>query len=163
MDLIGALAEFDGWHVAPLEVLAAREWRGGDLRVLEAAVSDEQLGVAASWVVKALLERGEARLDMGRVFEVLEGAEDWEVQLHLLQSVRFAPAMAVAQVNRVRALTTAKRAMVRVWAVDAFVRIAVESGAGLEDARGMVARGLDDGPASMRARCRALEKLIGGI
>ena len=47
MDVAGALAEFDGRHVAGLQALAEGDWRGQDLRALEAAVLDARLGVAA--------------------------------------------------------------------------------------------------------------------
>ncbi|MCP5072990.1 MAG: hypothetical protein GY947_06810 [Rhodobacteraceae bacterium] len=162
---MNALNRFDGKTTTELKEalpLAAEPDQAGTL--MHACWSEEpRLAVAATWVVKALVESGQGgHLDMPEMFTVLETADHWEVQLHLLQIVQYAPEAAVDQVAAVRRLLGAKKTLIRVWALDAFVRVAGVRGELRDEARAMIAAGLNDKAASMRARCRNLESLHHG-
>ena len=155
-----ALSEFDGKHVARLRaVVDAFDPAQAErlMRVCENGVARET--VAASWVIKAVGERGNAdAFDWPRLFRVLETAPDWECALHLLQSVQHvADGPTDAQI---RPWLDHTRLLVRVWALDAFVRLALHDDALRDEARARIATAQADGPASLRARARALEKLL---
>ncbi len=163
MELTEILARFDGKTTTELKEalpLAAQSDQADAL--LRACWSENpRVAVAASWVVKALIESGRAGyLDMPAVFEVLETADHWETQLHLLQIVQHAPEAAVDRVAAVRRRLAAQKTFVRVWALDAFVRIAGVRGELREEARALVEAGMQDKAASMRARCRNLQSLV---
>lgn len=159
MDLAHALAEFDGKLTAPLrDVVAAFEDRDG-------AVLAEQChgahAVAATWVVKALLEENRAgSVDLHRVFAGLGAAQHWEAHLHLLQSVQHAPEAAMAQVLAIRGLLDHPKTLVRVWALDAFVRLALVERGFLAEACELVSTAMAGKAASLRARGRALQVVL---
>ena len=162
MELENALARFDGTHTAELKE-AVEVARAAPEGALEAACSEAGLAVAATWVVKALLEQGAAeRLDLEAVFATLPMVSEWEAQLHLLQAVQYAPFAAVDQSGAVEALLDAKKTLVRVWALDAFVRIAGERVALREQAKARVEAALVGSAASLRARARALDGICAG-
>ncbi|MCP5089139.1 MAG: hypothetical protein GY952_20350 [Rhodobacteraceae bacterium] len=157
---MNALNRFDGKTTTELkEALPLAAEPDQAVTLMHACWSEEpRLAVAATWVVKALVEEGKgAHLDLAALFAVLESADHWEVQLHLLQVVQYAPEAAVDQVAAVRRLLGAKKTLIRVWALDAFVRIARVRGELRDEARAMVSAGLNDKAASMRARCRNLQ------
>ena len=155
MDLTRALAEFDGKHTDPLRVAAA-DYENADASTLEAECFGAR-AVAATWVVKALLEDGRAlSLDMNSVFEALRTNNQWETTLHLLQSVQYAPEAALAQVFAIQELMANPKTLIRVWALDAFVRVAQVDRGFLPEARRLVDQALENEAASVRARARAL-------
>ncbi len=163
MSVIEAVLSFDGKHVDDLNS-AARNFAPSDGPVLiELCSSGESAHrVAATWIVKAVLETGGAApLDLPAFFARLDVETDWEALLHLLQSVQHAPEAASARRAAVRNLLDHKKALVAVWALDAFVRIGLETGDGLEDARQRVETSLTYGKAAMRARARHLAPLLG--
>ncbi len=153
MDLREALARFDGVHTDALKAAmpSAREDRVG----LVAACFEAELEVAATWVVKAFFEAGESEGLTG-VVGALPGAQNWAAQLHILQCVRFLPEAAVPVVGAIRPLLSSKRALVRVWALDAFVRVAEVRAELRLEAKGLVEEALEGGGASLRARARDL-------
>ncbi|MEE9427301.1 MAG: hypothetical protein V3V25_04045 [Paracoccaceae bacterium] len=159
MELARALAEFDGKLTAPLrDVVAVFDDRDG---ALLAELCHGTQAVAATWVVKALLEDDRAgALDLHRVFEALGAAPHWEARLHLLQSVQHAPEAAMAQGFAIRGLLAHPKILVRVWALDAFVRLALVDRGLLAEARELVSAALDDRAASLRARGRALQLVL---
>lgn len=151
-----ALAEFDGTHTAPL--IAALDVARADTGALVRLCGDADVAVAATWVVKALVERGDA-VDLGPVFDGLAGQADWAAQLHILQCVQYAPDAAVGQVDVIRALRGAKKALVQVWALDAFVRVADVAPELRDEASAAVATAISAKAASLRARARALKEV----
>lgn len=159
MDLTRALAEFDGRHAASLRRVAADFDDQNAAELIRLCQSE--YSVAATWVVKVLLEAGRARaIDLEQVFGTLDVDALWEASLHVLQMVHLAPDAALAQVFTIRALLTHPKTLVRVWAMDAFVHVALAEPVYLPDARAIVARVGDQDPAFMRARARHLQDLL---
>ena len=156
--LAEALARFDGTHVEDLrDALPEAEAAG---KSLIAACTDPDTEVAASWLAKALIEVGTARFDPARFFETLPRMTHWQAQLHLLQSVQYAPDLAQPLARQIRDLLDSRKTFVRVWALDAFTRLAILRPELVPEARARIAAALDHGPASLRARARALEALL---
>ena len=149
-----ALARFDGKHTAAL--VKAEELARDDLAGLVALCSDADVAVAATWVVKALAEKGVA-VDLARAFAGMRVDGPWDAQLHLLQCAQFAPEIVLTRIDVVRALMDARKTLVRVWALDAFVRGADIEPAWRAEAARAVDVALDGGAASLRARARALK------
>ena len=85
----------------------------------------------------------------------------WETALHLLQIVQYAPDVALQQIGAIRRLMGHSKALVRVWALDAFVRLALVEDIYLPEARVLVEKALKGEAPSTRARARALNKLLG--
>ena len=163
MHMVEAILSFDGTDVDDLKAVAASDEAADTQTLVSLCGSDvARHRVAATWLVKALLERGAAiGLDLERVFVRIETETAWEALLHLLQSVRFDPATAVAQRDAIRRHLDHDRAFVRVWALDAFVQVALAEGAELEEARARVDEALTARQASLRARARQLAPLVG--
>lgn len=149
-----AFLEFDGIHTAPL--VASKDLARADLDALIALCGDTEVAVAATWVAKALVEDGVA-VDLKQVFATLAQQSDWAAQLHVLQCVRHAPEAAVPQTDHIRALLGGQKALVRVWALDAFVRLADLIPDLRDEAAGLVEQALTSGTASLRARARDLK------
>lgn len=161
MSLSAAVHNFDGKHVADLEA-AARDFSSSDAtRLAELCESDvANVRVAATWVFKRLCETDRFHgVDSNRCFATVANAP-WEAALHLLQSVQYVPEAAAMQSEEILTHIESPKAMVRAWALDAVVRVALVSNAGLPDAKAHVCRALDDGKASVRARARKLASLL---
>jgi hypothetical protein len=152
--LKAALARFDGTHTAELvEALdLGRENRGE----LVALCGDTDVAVAATWVIKALVEKGEA-VDVAAVFETLFLQTEWPAQLHVLQCAQYDLDAAAAHIEAIRSLMRSPKVLVRVWAMDAFVRGAVVQPDLRGQASKMVEAALSGGAASLRARARELK------
>ncbi|MEM9642757.1 MAG: hypothetical protein AAGA19_14785 [Pseudomonadota bacterium] len=150
MRILAAVQAFDGVTTDGLG-LAAQRYQSDDaedlLRMCRSDVARE--AVAGTWILKALLETGRADgIRLEQAFDVLRSPPDWTVALHLLQSVRFArDAVAQALIDP---YLDHERTLLRVWALDALVRVAPDA------ARARVDAALHDTAASMRARARAL-------
>ena len=162
-DVLEAVLAFDGKHVDELNSAAQQfsEADGGALIEL-CSSSDPLHRVAATWIVKAVLEDGRPEgLDLGSFFVRLEDETEWGALLHLLQSVQLDSRAASKHRDAVRRLLDHRKTLVAVWALDAHVRIAMETGDGLEDAHRCVEAALAHDKASMRARARHLAPLLG--
>lgn len=161
-----AIAGFDGRHVASLESVSSRlQASPAVLRDLVAKClsGNEAAQVAASWILRRLLERG-AVPPPGTLDRLIAGMgriEGWETRLHLAQSFQWlAP-------NEAQALTAARvladwygseKSFVRAWACDAIWRLGLRHG-GLEaEARRIAALAEADPAASVRARARNLPR-----
>ena len=163
MSLLDTLKRFDGKSTTELKEAASMvRDRSVAREVEEACASDDQhLRAGATWVVKHLVEKGRATdVDLEAVLKTLPTATEWTAQLHLLQIVQYAPEAAVDLAGDVRSLLTSPKAFVRVWAVDAFVRIAGVRPELLPEASSYVSEGLNSKAASMRVRCRNLQPLL---
>ncbi|MDJ0638334.1 MAG: hypothetical protein QNJ20_05835 [Paracoccaceae bacterium] len=161
--VLEAVLAFDGKHVDELRFAAERVLEADGGALVELCSSDDPLHrVAATWIVKAVLEDGRGQtLDLGKYFSCLKDETEWGALLHLLQSVQLAPKAASNHWDAVRRLLDHKKTLVAVWALDALVRIAVETGEGLEEAHRRVEAALAHEKASMRARARHLAPLLG--
>lgn len=160
MELFEAFSAFDGKHVEPLKSAVA-VFSNDDADVLVDACVGVN-AVAATWIVKSLLESDlAAGLDMHRVFSALGQSDGWEPALHLLQSVQFAPDAAASEVFAIRKLMAHPKTLVRVWALDAFVRVAIAEPEFLSEAKTLVMDALSGKAASLRARARALAGVLG--
>ena len=143
-DVIDRLAAFDGKHVAPLRALARSDLPSRDLLPFLPGPHE----VAASWVLKARAEGdGLDEATARSVFATLPKLSQPDAILHALQMVQFAP---VADPDTIRPFLDVKRTLHRVWALDAFSRVAPDEAAPL------ITAALDDPSAAMRARARAL-------
>jgi len=159
MDAFQALAEFDGTHIAPLKEVVAG-FQSGQAELLDKACHGPE-AVAATWVVKALLEQGRGgELDLGYVFTALRGGMQWEALLHLLQIVQHAPDAAMSEVMVIRGFLDHPKTLIRVWALDAFVRLALVDHTFLPEAVVLVEDALNAKASSVRARGRALRALL---
>ncbi|MEM7753580.1 MAG: hypothetical protein AAF230_09215 [Pseudomonadota bacterium] len=163
MCVIEAILSFDGTHVAELKA-AVSGYDASEAPALIDFCESDNLGhrVAATWIVKGLLEMGAVTgLDLARVFDRLNHENAWEPLLHLLQSVQHADDAALPYRDAIRRCLAHEKTLVRVWALDALVRIALAHDAERADAREAVDAALSDPKASMRARARKLAPLLG--
>jgi len=160
MTLIDAIMGFNGKHIAKLRS-AAERFRARDATDLAKMCLGAD-AVAATWVVKALCEKGRANeLDLNRVFAALGEDLDWEAALHLLQSVKYAPNAAAPFASAIINFLDHPKVLVRVWALDAFVRLSLVAPKYQSDAKVRVNDALSAKAASLRARARVLENLLG--
>lgn len=148
-----ALEEFDGTRVEPL--LRAVPEAKGNLGALVCYCADPRLAVGATWLVKHLAEAGED-VDFHGVFQTLGAQDHWAAQLHILQIVQYRPELALAATVQVRALLDAKKVLVRVWALDAFVRIADLDADLRKEGKARVTEAMGATSASLRARAKNL-------
>lgn len=163
VDVREAIFAFDGRSVADLKLAVEHVSPVEAEALLDLCSSgDPAHRVAATWIVKALLEtsRG-AMLDLSALFSRLGEETAPDAILHLLQSVQFAPAQASGQRTAIEAHLKHKRTLVAVWALDALVRIALHTGEQMVAARNLVDMALMHDKASMRARARHLAPLVG--
>ena len=161
--LIQAILAFDGTDIAELKSAFAGFSETDAFALAELCESpDANVSVAATWVVKALCEAGSgSQLDLPRIFAALPDAPDWQAALHLLQSVQFAPHAAASQESAILAHLEHDKTLVRVWALDAFCRLADSNLELASKARDKVNQALDDPKASVRARARHLAGALG--
>lgn len=153
MGLKQILARFDGKHVHELREAAATM---SDAEITElAAFCGGEHAVAATWLVKHLLETGRPT-DFAQAFAHLSGELPWEAQLHLLQCVQFAPDVALIRHKEIRSLLNHPKTLLRVWAMDAFVRVWQVDPLLAKKAPALVHAALQDKSASLRARARHL-------
>ncbi len=149
-----ALAAFDGRQVAPLSRLVEQGLGGAACDTLLKAVPGPN-EVAATWVIKALFEQGSGS-DLGSAFARLGAVEAPDAVLHLLQSVQYAPDASVGAEVAIWPLLSHRRGLLRVWALDALVRIRPSDPA----VRARLQEALDAKEPAMRARARALSQLV---
>ncbi|QBY02446.1 hypothetical protein E2K80_18260 [Rhodophyticola sp. CCM32] len=159
-DIQDALTRFDGVRVAVLQkVLAADLQPEAEEELLARLDGPDQIG--ATWLVKALAEAGrlsDAR--MAAVFASLPELTEPDAVLHLLQTVQHAPHAARPHRQVLLRFAAARKLLVRVWAFDAYCRLA-EGDAERADARERIARALTDRSKAMQARARALARVFG--
>lgn len=155
-DLAAALAAFDGKLTEPLRPMVD----DADAAEVLAACDNGDTEVAATWIAKAMIDAGSDRLHPAALVRKLDQVKGWEAQLHILQCVRHAPDAALDHLPLFRELMAAKRTLLRVWALDAFVRIAQVRPELRPEAAKRVQAALSDGPASLKARARHLEALV---
>lgn len=155
--LAEAIHGFDG---TTQELRAAAEaFQAPDAEILSSYLSStvDRHRIAASWIAKSLIENGRGDfLELPEIFARLEQETAWEVQLHLLQSVQYAPDAALPQNDTLMGLLDHPKTLVAVWALDTWVRVALVRGDSLHMARSRVDAALSDPRASMRARARHL-------
>lgn len=156
--LAEALARFDGTHVEALRDALPEAGAAG--QALVDACHDPDTQVAASWLAKTLIGTGTAGFDPATFFDALPGMTHWQAQLHVLQSVRHAPDLALHLAPQIRDLLDSERTFVRVWALDAFACLATLRAELAPEARARITAARDHGPASLRARARALEGTV---
>lgn len=159
MDLSETLARFDGKHVDELRA-ASEGLDASELAALPKFCRGEH-AVAATWMVKLLIEANRVNL-LAEAMECLHADMPWEAQLHLLQCVQHAPDVAITKVSVIRQLMDHPKTLLRVWALDALVRIWTVEPALAVEAPKLVENALNDKAASVRARARQLAKITGG-
>ncbi|MEM1274331.1 MAG: hypothetical protein AAGF88_10970 [Pseudomonadota bacterium] len=151
--ILDAFESFDGRHVSPLRALI--EGDPDVARIFEHVPGPHE--VAASWVLKALAERGQMRdAELAGFLVRLSLLSEPDAILHLLQCAQYTPvAVARAMRDDLVPLYRHPRGLVRVWAFDAYIRGA-EHPAELADTTERIRQGLADRQAAMRARARGL-------
>lgn len=150
-----ALAAFDGKSTAVLRALVD----SADASDVLAACDRRDTEVGATWLAKAMIEKRAGGLHPADLIARLERVEAWQAQLHILQCVHHAPEAAVDHVAILRQLMESHKTLVRVWALDAFVRVARVRTELKGEAADKVRAALDAKQASLRARARHLESL----
>ncbi len=156
-DIAAALAAFDGKHTAPLKAALADDLSPDAEAALIAAVPgpDE---VAATWVVKALVEKNRlGQHHLATLFDRLPQITEPDAALHLLQCAQHAPDAARILRPHLVAFYGHTKILLRVWAFDAYCRGAD----GSEDLSERIRQGLADRSAAMRARSKALANEFG--
>ena len=156
--MIAAFEAFDGREVAPLRGLVATDPEVR--RVLEHVPGPHE--VAASWVLKALVERGAVTAaELAGFLGRLGLLSEPDAILHVLQCAQHAPGpVARAMRDDLVPLYRHPRGLVRVWAFDAYIR-GVEHPAELDDTSARIRQALEDRQAAMRARARGLAAEFG--
>ncbi len=156
-DIAAAFEAFDGTHVDPLRGLLAGPLSPDAEGTLLAAIPgpDE---VAATWLIKALVEKG--KLGAGQVahaFERFGQVTEPDAALHLLQCAQYAPQAAPLLRPHLTPYYGHAKILLRVWAFDAYCRGALPE----EDLTDRIKQGLRMRHASMRARSKALARDFG--
>lgn len=156
MTFAARLRAADARSTAELEAVI----EGGiDEDALALACHDPETSDAASWIVKALAERGESGdLDLAHCLSALHTAENWPTQLHLLQTIQHAPDAALEIASAVLNHLNAEKTLVRVWAMDALVHLATHQPNLRPSATQHLTRA-QFGPASLTARAKHLDKV----
>lgn len=163
MRVLMVLEEFDGRDRSGLEALIA-----DGLTPEERAIvcdlchqRDGRVGRGAAWLVRTLLEKKQGDgLDLAKVFRTLEADDEWSTRFHVLQSVQFAPALALSHVDAIRRLLDDDRTALRVAALDAFAHLATVDASLMAAAKTRLMVGLEDPKASIRARTRHLIAML---
>ncbi|MEX3017741.1 hypothetical protein [Gymnodinialimonas hymeniacidonis] len=156
-DIAAALEAFDGTHVDPLRAVLAEPWSPEAEDALLAAIPGPE-EVAATWLVKALVEK--AQLGTGQVaraFERFSAVTEPDAALHLLQCAQFAPDAAPILRPHLTPYYGHSKILLRVWAFDAYCRGAPPE----EDLTERIKQGVRMRHASMRARSKALARDFG--
>ena len=159
-----AIADFDGRHVAPLENLSSRlDPSGATFRDLIAKClgGDASARVAASWILRRLLERGAVPPPgaLDRLIASMGRIEDWETRLHLAQSFQWLAPSEAQALTAARTLVDwfgSEKNFVRAWACDALWRLGLRHPCLAAEARRIAALAEEDPAASVRARARNL-------
>ena len=144
-DITRALAQFDGTHTAPLRDVLQDDLSPEARATLVAAIPgpDE---VAATWLIKALVERGQ--LGTGQVAQVFEA---------FAKIAQYAPDAAPILRPHLTPYYGSSKILLRVWAFDAYCRGAPPD----EDLSARIRQGLRMREASMRARSKVLAQDFG--
>ncbi|MEJ6390292.1 hypothetical protein [Gymnodinialimonas ulvae] len=157
LDILRALADFDGTHTEPLRALLAEDLSPEAEDALLAALPgpDE---VAATWLIKALAGKG--RIGQGRIaqaFEAFGELSQPDAALHLMQSAQYAPDAASLLRPHLSPYYGSSGILLRAWAFDAYCRGAAPE----EDLSERIRQGLRSRHAAIRARSKALARAFG--
>lgn len=156
-DITAALAAFDGTHTAPLKAVVRDGLSPDAVATLIAAIPGPG-EVAATWLLKALVERGKIGSGtLAEVFDRLPQITAPDAALHVLQCAQYAPDAAPILRPHLTPFYGSKKIFLRVWAFDAYCRGADPS----EDLTERIRQGLSDRSAAMRARSKALARDFG--
>ena len=156
MDIEPILAAFDGRHVAPLRALVDRGLDGSARSMMLAAVPGQH-EIAATWMAKAMAERGDLAPEAFRaLFDALPRVTEADAILHVLQMVQHAPDLARGLRPHLVSLAGHNRLLVTVWAFDAFCRTCAPGETADRDER--IRQGLRHRSKAMQARARALAR-----
>ena len=127
------------------------------------ATEPGRLGAAATWMLKALLERGLVleRKQVARLGRTLDSLTDPWAALHVCQSVRFFQVTArnVSQFARFfeRCAATDQK-FLRAWSIDGYWRLAQAHERLLPRALELLEHGAKDTAASVKARVRNIRR-----
>lgn len=151
-DLEKAFVLFDGRDLTPLRRFVSESLSETAQNALLAACSGPD-AVAATWIVKALVERG--RLGSGqiaRAFEAFAEVTAPDAALHLLQCAQYAPDAAPILRPHLTPYYGHSRILIRAWAFDAYCRSAPVD----EELGDRIRQGLTSRHGAIRARARVL-------
>jgi len=165
MSLVDEILRFDGKRVDEMKAAIANnpsddEWHA----VVSYFVHPEaSYQVASTWSVKCALE-ADMTLPTDVCTSLVESAGSlvgWEPKLHLLQCVRYLD-LKEPQMDKLlvfaHACATNQKVLVRVWSLDAIVRLGLRVHGPTEPLGQRILSALEDKAASMRARARNLLK-----
>ncbi|MGJ8528172.1 hypothetical protein [Maritalea sp.] len=163
MSIVDVILSFDGKHVDELKLAVKNGISGAEWHQVATYFShpDTRLQASATWLVKTALEQSKP-VPSDVVDSLLSNSAlltGWEAKLHLLQSIQFLD-IDDAQTQNVRGFIksceASSKTLLRVWALDAFVRLNCNDEIGVDIAKGKTQSALKDDAASMRARARNL-------
>jgi|GEM_PF-3384634 hypothetical protein len=162
MSVLEAIFSFDGTHVGDLrDAVAGFDPSDGPVVIALCSSDEPSRRMAATWVVKSVLDRGlDPGLDVSVCFARLAVETEPGAVLHILQLAQHAPDAAGQYRTEVEALLNHDSLLVAVWALDASVRIALETQDGIDIARARVDAAFSHEKASMRARARHLARIL---
>ena len=165
MSAVEAILSFDGKHVDQLKSafkggINASEW------VDVASFFDHEHALyqtASTWLIKAALENAEKVPPevTSKLLTDKTSFSHWEARLHFLQSIQFL-GVPESELKDLRLFIAQceddKKTLVQVWALDAFVRLAVTDLSLTDETERKIQSALNHKAASMRARARNLLK-----
>jgi len=163
MSAVEAILSFDGKQVDELKAAIATSIGDNEWAEIASFFDHDEVKfqVASTWLVKNWLDL-EKPLPTEAVQQLLASTQsfvDWEPRLHFFQSVRL---LTLSKDQTLQVLSFAQecekdsKVLVRVWALDVFVRLSASLGENLDLVRTKLAAAGDAKAASMRARARNL-------
>lgn len=166
MNLIERLQNFDGKLVEPLEDLAEELATGTDDvdQLLTVASSDDaKLQVAATWVLKRLVESDLAlsQQQTREVLRLLKQVEHWEARLHLLQmldKLAIPSRKAAGLFKRLKQLVGDENKLVRAWAYNGLFVLGDQQPRYRDEVVELLQEAEQDPAASVKARVRRICK-----
>ena len=162
--LAQSLAGWDGKSAA--DITAVYEcycMKSNFIDDLISSLGAEQLQAAASWCLKHALEQ-DMTLDYAqrrKLFALINQLQDWQSRLHLLQSLPRLdiPAQQTGKLEAfIRDNLTDSNTFVRAWSYNAFHVLASQYPQCRDEAKAILAMGMRDEPASVKARIRNIDK-----
>ena len=129
------------------------------------AIEPDRFAAAATWMLKALLERGLVleRKQVARLARTLDALTDPWAALHVCQSMRFflVPARNASQFARfLERCASSDQKFLRAWSVDGYWRLSQAHERLLPRALELLEQGANDPAASVKARVRNIRRDI---
>jgi len=117
---------------------------------------------AASWLIKNYYAKNDELSEFSnKIYQSLQTLEHWDAQLHILQIVDKLPISSKMKKTveiTLRKLLVSENKFVRAWSYNGFFILATEHQEYREEVDSFLRMGLEDEPASVKARIRNIVK-----